>query len=54
MGPYKETHTMYHTVVVDVDGLHNFVSINRVLMTRTANEDELQCRVAEDVIADDN
>lgn len=38
---YKMICTTKHTVVVDVDELHNFVPVNHVSLARTAYEDEL-------------
>lgn len=54
MGPYKVIHATENTLVIDMDGLHNVVSVNRTPLTRTANEDGLQCGVKEEVTDNDN
>lgn len=48
MGPYRVIRTMEHTVVVDVDGLHNVTLFNCVSLTCTTNKDELWCGIVED------
>lgn len=52
MGLYEVICITEHTGGVDVKGLHKVVSVNSVLLARTANKDELWYNVTE-IVTDD-
>lgn len=54
MAPCRVICTTERSVVFDVDGLHNVVPVNRVLLKRTSNEGKIRCNVTEDVTDNDN
>lgn len=51
---YQVIRAAEHTIVVKEDGLHNVVSVNRVLLARSASEYVIRCNVTEDVTNDYN